>query len=972
MKNPLKFIKNNEKLIQVKTEYGYLGKAFFIPAIIMLAIYLVFGHKPFGDFSVLTLDLNAQYVYFYEALRDFVHGDSSLLYSFSRSLGGEYMGIYAYYTASPLSYIVALFPKSMMLFALLTIIVIKIGLCGLSFGFYLHKQSKNIKQTNIVLFATMYALSAYAITYQNNIMWLDGLFLLPLLTYATENLIKKGKISLYIAVLALMLMSHYYIGYMVCWYTLFCFFFTYFKDSDRSIINPLGEKKHFIKSLTRIGVGTAVGIGISAFIIGSAYYSLQFGKNEFTTPNWDMVANFDLFDLFPKLLPGSYDTVMHEGLPLLYCGVLALFMLPIFVMAKRVSSREKVFYGAFALLFILVMAMNPTDLVMHGFQEPNCLNYRYSFFVIFLMLVMSYKAFDEIEEHSPKKIFATGAAIIALLLVAQKMQFPNFVLQDTEEYKYGFTQGKLPFLWVVVFSIVAIFAVGAILCYLIKSQNKKRMSQILFLAICVELFVNGVALFASMRYDIGWGTYSSYAGYFENLSPVVESVHSQDKTFYRSEKTSHRCTNDNMALGIKGLSNSTSTLNQKAIDLLNYLGFYADAHWTQYLGSTAVTDSLFGIKYIYSNTENYYSKETLAQNGFMDKFFEKVAEDENYYAYKNPYALGLAFGVSDAIKNLETDLKYDYTTNEGLKNPFEVQNLLLNTILGNDEENSIEFFTPITLRKGKDIIGNLGSVGGSMEFSSNAADPTDDTLEFKFTVERSGPLYLFLPTSYERSFTMHVNGEHFVQNTTHSRIISLGYREAGEEMSITFRLDETKLYFFKNTNYLYTLDMDEFEHAFENLAQTNLVTNETSTDDHITGSITTHENNKTIMTTIPYDEGWQVYVDGVQVETYSIYGDSLMAFDIANAGDHSIEFKYMPKIYSVTAWISIDSFIIFIDIIIFEWLFSKRKRKNVPVLANAQESEENNVVTESTESAEITNISELKENTEEEKAEGEN
>ena len=934
-KNPFKVIKSNEKLLSIKTEYGYLTNAFFIPAMIMLAIYFAFGHKPLGDLSVLTLDLNAQYVYFYEALREFLHGDASLLYSFSRSLGGEFMGIYAYYIASPLSYIVALFPKSMMLYALLTIIVIKIGLCGLSFGFYLHKQGKCENKNNIILFATMYALSAYAITYQNNIMWLDGLFLLPILTYAIEQLIKKGKIVLYIAVLALVMMSHYYIGYMMCWYTLFCFFFTYFKDSDRSIINPKGEKHHFLKSFARIGIGTAVGLGMAAFIIGAAYYSLQFGKNEFSKPNWDMVANFDFFDLFPKLLPGSYDTVMHEGLPLLYSGVLTLFMLPIFVMAKRVPSREKIFYGAFSFLFVLIMAMNPTDLVMHGFQEPNCLNYRYSFIVIFLMLIMAYKAFCEIEEHSPKKIFATGACVITLLLIAQKMEFPNFVLQDKDEYKYGFIENKLPFLWVVVFSIIAIFAIGAILCYLIKSQNKKRMAQILFFAICIELFVNGVVLFASMRYNIGWGTYSSYYDYFKELTPIVETVQNQDKTFYRSEKTTHRCTNDNMALNIKGLSNSTSTLNQKAIDLIEYLGIYADAHWTQYLGSTALVDAIFGVKYIYSAKENPYSNETLTQNGFMDKYFEKVAEDDNYFAYKNPYTLGLAFGVSDAIKNLETTLSYDYKVEEGLKNPFEVQNLLLNTLLGNDEENSIDFFTPIKLSKGTEIIGSLGTIGGSMEYSSTSSDPTEENLEFKFKVKKSGPLYLFLPTGYERSFTMSVNDEHYVQSSNYSRIICLGYREAGEEMSIKFKLDEGKLYFFKNTNYLYTLDMDEFEHAIENLAKTNLVTTEKSTDDNIFGSITTYENNKTIMTTIPYDAGWKVYVDGKQVETYSIYGDSLMAFDIDNAGEHEIEFRYMPKIYVVGGIISGISTVLFAGI----WILESRKSKKEVVLVTKNNEE---------------------------------
>ena len=926
----IKGLKSNDRLLKIKTEYSYLGTAFLFPAIIMLAIYLALGHKPIGDFSVLTLDLNAQYVYFYEALREFVYGDASLLYSFSRSLGGEFMGIYAYYVASPLSYLVAIFPKSLMLFALLSIIVIKIGLCGLTFGFYLHKHTKDLNKNKVILFATMYALSAYAITYQNNIMWLDGLFLLPILTYSIERLIKHGRCKLFIATLALMMMSHYYIGYMLCWYTLFCFFFTYFKEKKEDV-NKLEEKNHFLKSFVRIGVSSALGIGMAAFVIAGAYYSLQFGKNEFTNPSWDIVARFDFFDLFPKLLPGSYDTVMHEGYPLLYCGILTLLLLPVYFMAKRVENREKIFYGGFTILYVLIMSFNPSDLVMHGFQSPNCLNYRYSFIVIFLMLIMAYKAFCEIEQHSAKSILATGAAILVLLGIAQKMTFPNFVLQDTDDRKYGFIANKLPFIWVVVFTIIAVFAVGAATCYFIKSQDRKKASQILLCVVCVELFVNALVLFCSMNLNIGWSSYSSYADYFKKLTPVVEAVQESDKTFYRSEKTTHRCTNDNMALNIKGLSNSTSTLNQGVIDMLDYLGFYADAHWTQYLGSTVLTDSLFGIKYIYSNTTNDSNKESLAQNEFMDIFYERVTEDENYYAYKNPYALGIAFGADEAIKSLETTLAYDYNVNEGLKNPFEVQNILFNALLGNDEDNFVYFFKEIALKKNTNITGTSGTVGAGIEYSATSSDIENDYVEFKFTVENSGPLYLFLPTGYERTFTLHVNDEFYVTNYDHSRIISLGYREAGEDMVLKFRLDENKLYFFKNTNYLYTLDMELFEEAFDELSRTNLVTSEKSTDDHILGTLTTYENEKTIMTTIPYDKGWKVYVDGERVQTYSVYSDVLMAFDIENAGSHEIEMRYMPDIYIISGIISLVSLAIFVA-----WIVIDRKKTKVCAVAIAE------------------------------------
>ena len=81
------------KITQFK--YSYLSLCFVIPVILIYLLYLAREIHPFGDGSVLILDLNAQYVYFFEALRDFVHGDASLLYSFSRALGGEFVGIYA-------------------------------------------------------------------------------------------------------------------------------------------------------------------------------------------------------------------------------------------------------------------------------------------------------------------------------------------------------------------------------------------------------------------------------------------------------------------------------------------------------------------------------------------------------------------------------------------------------------------------------------------------------------------------------------------------------------------------------------------------------------------------------------------------------------------------------------------------------------------------------------------------------------
>ena len=75
--------------------------SFFIPVILMLIAYAFFGIYPFGERSVLALDLNGQYIYYFEHIRDVFWGDDSLFYSWGRDLSGEFMGIIGYYLASP-------------------------------------------------------------------------------------------------------------------------------------------------------------------------------------------------------------------------------------------------------------------------------------------------------------------------------------------------------------------------------------------------------------------------------------------------------------------------------------------------------------------------------------------------------------------------------------------------------------------------------------------------------------------------------------------------------------------------------------------------------------------------------------------------------------------------------------------------------------------------------------------------------
>jgi uncharacterized membrane protein YfhO len=164
-------------------EYGYLLFAALIPVVLFYLMYLL-GRQlhPFGDGTVLVFDLTGQYVSFYEGLHDILRGEADLLYSFSRNLGGEFLGIYDYYVASPFAMLLALFPERFMLEALLILFLLKSALCGFFMGLYLHKHSSGEpNRLAVVVFSVLYAMSSYCVVQQHNSMWIDAVLWLPML-----------------------------------------------------------------------------------------------------------------------------------------------------------------------------------------------------------------------------------------------------------------------------------------------------------------------------------------------------------------------------------------------------------------------------------------------------------------------------------------------------------------------------------------------------------------------------------------------------------------------------------------------------------------------------------------------------------------------------------------------------------------------------------------------------------------------
>lgn len=849
--------KNKQQLI------NYMG-AFFIPVLLLSIVYVLLNITPFGDSSLLTTDLNGQYTSFFAYLKRSLIGNDNLTYSFSKTISGEMIGITSYYLISPFNLIFLLFEIETFPLAITLLTLLKTGSAGVTMFYYLSK--KDFSSIMNLLFSTSYAMSGYMVVYQQNIMWLDGVVLLPLIVNAVDSIFLNKNKFVYAVVLAMALITNYYIGYMIC-----IFLVIYFISclTEKNIINDKRDLPTNLKVFIDFCLGSIIGGGLAAFILIPSFLSLEGGKAEFDYTNiMSITSNFSVQDFISKFVIGSYSySQLVEGLPNVYISIIVQIFSFLFFLNKKIHWGTKIKYALLLVMIYISFNGSGINLVWHAMNEPIWFPYRYSFLYPFILILMAcefFKNFVLSEIH----FRLVGLVGIGLLLLVKN-----------KEYEYLND-------WKLIITFIILIGWLILISTLGKVNNKKGLVYLMFILLSSELILNSYISLKSNSYYSN----STFQSFVNSNEPIINKYRPKKEDFFRLEKNYHYSQNDPLLLGYSGLSHYSSSEKQNVIHLLGNLGYRNNGNWASYsYGSSVLSDSLMGVRYKFSKHKlTYYD------------FKEQIGDT---YVYENTNYLPMGF-ITDDLKII----------NYQELNTFQYQNQLIKSLTGIDS-----ILTALNTDSIVKFTSNLKGVSSTFEeFHYKKIDPDKDAyIHFKLVDIENLMVNFFFVSQLLDGAEVYLDGEFLSLHLDTLNHTVNTFKASKNEHIITLKLLGSQLKYSEELFYTHEVSAPE---KIKNKVKEKEIHLIEWNPTFIKIKLPEVEDKDVLAFTIPYDKGWKVKIDGEKANVISI-DNTLLGVEL-NKNSDIVELRYVSRGKLLGECISI----IFLVIIIFRVLSLKIDR----------------------------------------------
>lgn len=304
---------------------------FFLVVVLFAVIQAISGLYPFGSKYNLIWDEDIQYVDFFSFYKDVLLGKADIGYSFSKSAGGSLIALFGYYLGSPLNLLVVFFEKEQIPMFLFFLTAVKLGLCGFTAHIFFRRRFPQLSVRMAVMLSCSYGLMQYNILQCSNVMWLDGVLLLPLILLSVYEFLEKDKKAGLFWTIFLSITISWYTGYMTGIFSVLYFFYERLlkiKCFDKK------EGKKFLIDTIRCGSVMFSGLLASCFLFYPVYVGLKKGKAVFDASIFQYAVHGSFIDIFRGFAAGGMASTVS-----LYCGL--IFLAFFFIILFHVKLIEK-------------------------------------------------------------------------------------------------------------------------------------------------------------------------------------------------------------------------------------------------------------------------------------------------------------------------------------------------------------------------------------------------------------------------------------------------------------------------------------------------------------------------------------------------------------------------------------------------------------------------------------------------------
>ena len=770
--------------------------------VFMYLIYLrLMNIFPFGENSILKSDLYQQYINFLCYLREVLLHGKSIIISWNMGLANNFFTTFAYYLMSPLNLFVIFFDSSNMDIFVEIITLVKIILMANFFILFLEK-SYNYKSNETIIFGLIYAFSSYVICYSFHIMWLDCVYILPIVLLFVDKYIENGKIYPLVISLSYSILTNYYIGYIVAFFSGIYFLTKIFI-----------ERKNF-KSIFKFLLAILLALGIGMVVIYPSIIQLK-GKMEV---KFELIKiDIDKIKLFINVLFNNYVYMFTQKSCFVFSSTLIILLLPMYYLNKNISPREKIGFTA-VIIFLLMPIISPfLNKLWHAFTTPNCFNYRYSFTLIFTLILMGVRVFQN-KEFCKKWHFVISILFFGGLSLVEIVFLKNgYLVSDN----YTVTIESIG-----LSCLVYLLLMFTTYMYFFGKNLKEASFSLISVVVVFDLLIGAKSGQNNNDKYIKRNIVKQYDSFMKYFTSKLESPETEKIIFEPDEYGS----NMSLKYGYSNIGFFTSARNRQTLKAMYRMGYNVQMDeqlWMTSYSGTFLNYAIAGVKY-------YISKNPTEIYGF--EFEEKY---DNLYVYKNKNAFNIGYYLAENIKQ-------SY-------NPFKMQNDLLN---GLDGKNNKECFQNIenseVVTCNKDLLYN------------------EETKEYsiKYKIKAKKDCNIYLASDYD--LQVYINGNPIFKKYSNiwsyeTGIKQVKYLKENEDFEFDVitkqNLDLLYIYVSNNEEIQNTLD-NQRKNYFENV-QIN--------KNGLTGTAN-FKNDGYLVFSIAYDNCWDIYIDGKKASKEAIAG----------------------------------------------------------------------------------------------------